>query len=107
MAAASFLAHTKKNKYLNFERGYLMSTNLHYNLTGLQDVEDSPNFTHYSNKCNYCNIHNIMIVHIAHLEDWQNGTLAQKAFSYLDADQRELIMTGTHSGCWDKIFPDI
>jgi hypothetical protein len=36
---------------------------------------------------------------------WYNGDgLIQDIFPNLDADQRELIMTGTHSECWKEIF---
>lgn len=37
---------------------------------------------------------------------WKNGELIQRAFDYMSADERELIMTGTHAECWDKLFPD-
>jgi hypothetical protein len=29
-----------------------------------------------------------------------------KAFPYLDAGQREQIMTGIHPACWDVMFPE-
>lgn len=40
-------------------------------------------------------------------EDWYsyvNGELAQKAFPYLTADERELIISGICSKCWNKMF---
>ena len=37
--------------------------------------------------------------------DWQDGTkLVQDAFPYLNADERELLMTGICSECWEKMF---
>lgn len=38
--------------------------------------------------------------------NWQNGgQLIQKAFSYLNADEREFLMTGITSSEWDELFP--
>lgn len=31
---------------------------------------------------------------------WKGGAYIQDAFPSLDADQRELLMTGTHAPCW-------
>ena len=41
--------------------------------------------------------------HEAHVK-WQNGALIQDAFSFLNADQREFIMTGTPPHIWDSMF---
>jgi len=35
---------------------------------------------------------------------WQDGTYLQNALPELDADQRELLMTGTHAHCWEIMF---
>lgn len=35
---------------------------------------------------------------------WQKDTLIQDAFPYLSDDQREMLMTGTHSKCWDEMM---
>lgn len=37
---------------------------------------------------------------------WDNGKgdYIQDAFPYLEADQRELIMSNTCGKCWDKMF---
>jgi hypothetical protein len=42
------------------------------------------------------------------VDDWSLGTGAymQDAFWEMDADERETIMSGTHGGCFDAIFPD-
>lgn len=34
---------------------------------------------------------------------WKGGELVQVAFPDLDADQRELLMSGTHAHCWERI----
>jgi hypothetical protein len=38
-----------------------------------------------------------------HYQAWQGGMLIQRAFPELNADERELLITGTHPACWDKI----
>ena len=35
---------------------------------------------------------------------WIGGEVIQSAFSYLDADQREFVMTGTPPHVWDEMF---
>lgn len=37
---------------------------------------------------------------------WQGGQFVQVVFPEMDADQRELLITGTHPHCWDLLFPD-
>jgi hypothetical protein len=36
--------------------------------------------------------------------DWQDGALAQDAFPYLSADDRELLISGICPTCWEKSF---
>ena len=45
---------------------------------------------------------------------WMNGLinggdrpLIQDLFPYLNADQREQLMTGTHPACWNQMFNGI
>lgn len=40
----------------------------------------------------------------AQWDDWNSGTLIQKAMPHLDADQREFIMTGITQEEWDNAF---
>jgi hypothetical protein len=37
-------------------------------------------------------------------EAWRSGVLAQNAFPQLSADEREMIISGTHPECWDAMF---
>ena len=37
-------------------------------------------------------------------ERWLDGEYIQDALPELDADQRELLISGTHAHCWQKIF---
>ena len=35
---------------------------------------------------------------------WQNGELAQNAFPYLSAEEREMLISGICPTCWEKTF---
>lgn len=35
---------------------------------------------------------------------YQKGALVQVAFPEMDADQREMLINGTHPKCWDKML---
>lgn len=61
--------------------------------------------TQIDNVCFHCGQANRILVDTADLEKWRNGTLIQDAFPKLDADDRELIQTGTHPECWNEMFP--
>lgn len=58
----------------------------------------------HTNKCFHCNQENLIVLDFESLESWKAGDFIQQAFSYLNADQRELIQTGTHSECWNNMF---
>lgn len=38
------------------------------------------------------------------MEKYENGMLIQDAFNYLNADEREFLMTGTPPEVWDKLI---
>jgi len=37
---------------------------------------------------------------------WQEGENIQSAFPDMKAADREVLITGTHPACWDKLFPE-
>lgn len=37
---------------------------------------------------------------------FMQGAKLQEVFTYLSAQQRELILTGTHPECWEALFKD-
>jgi len=37
---------------------------------------------------------------------WKNGAMVQTAFSYLSADQREMLLSGLCTECWNKLFKE-
>ncbi len=52
-------------------------------------------------KCPFCSSENAVEVKEQDYKAWKLGALAQNAFPYLSADQRELVMTGIC--CWDSL----
>jgi hypothetical protein len=47
-----------------------------------------------------------MEVDKAALNNWRAGVLIQRAFPNMTADQREMLITGTHPECWETMFAD-
>lgn len=37
---------------------------------------------------------------------WRDGVHIQRAWPEATADQRELLITGTHAACWDEMTQD-
>ena len=35
---------------------------------------------------------------------WQDGMLIQDAFPEMDTDTRELMISGTHPACWERMW---
>ena len=56
------------------------------------------------NRCPMCQSMNSVEVDDKDLIKWQNGESIQKAFPYLNANEREIIQTGICPTCWDKMF---
>jgi hypothetical protein len=57
-------------------------------------------------KCNHCNESFQLDVKPSDIIAWSQGKLIQEAFPYLNADQRELLISNTCKECWDKMFSD-
>lgn len=54
--------------------------------------------------CPFCGKgHSVWVNEIDYL-DWQDGELAQNAFPYLSADEREMLISGICPTCWDEMF---
>ena len=54
-------------------------------------------------RCILCGGHATLAVDADAHRRWQNGTLIQDAFPDLDADARELLVSGTHAACWGAL----
>ena len=54
-------------------------------------------------KCPLCGKENEVMVNKDDFKKWRNGEFIQRAFPYLNASERELLMTGICDQCWDTI----
>lgn len=56
------------------------------------------------NRCPFCGQgHSVWVNELDYL-DWEDGELAQNAFPYLSAGEREILITGICPSCWDGMF---
>lgn len=55
--------------------------------------------------CPRCRKVHPILVNIEDYLDWHAGMrLTQEAFPYLNADEREMLISGTCPTCWDEMF---
>ena len=54
--------------------------------------------------CPICGRANEIAVNEMDYLDWSDGMLAQEAFPYLSADEREALISGICPTCWEKMF---
>ena len=57
-------------------------------------------------KCVECGKKFTLEVNQNDYDDWKSGKLVQKAFPYLKAGERELLISGLCEDCFDKLFED-
>lgn len=55
-------------------------------------------------QCPFCGRGNEVEVNETDYWDWEDGMLAQDAFPYLSAGEREMLISGCCPTCQDKIF---
>ena len=56
--------------------------------------------------CPFCGKSHTVEVRAADWHDYEDGALAQDAFPYLSASERELIISGICPTCWNSIFAE-
>jgi len=54
--------------------------------------------------CTMCGQRSTLSLDGETIKRWQDGALVQDAFPYLTAEERELLITGTHPACWNKMI---
>lgn len=59
---------------------------------------------HLTKPCVVCEQISRVFVEQDKLNRWRGGELVQKVWPEKTADERELLMTGTHPECWDKMM---
>ena len=65
---------------------------------------DNNELVEYRASCPFCGAVNVIKVPKLGLQAYNNGALVQRAFPNLTAAERELIITGICSKCWDRCF---
>lgn len=55
-------------------------------------------------QCPICGGLNEIAVNEDDYWDWQDGALVQETFTYLNADEREMLISGICGKCWKKMF---
>jgi phosphoglycerol transferase MdoB-like AlkP superfamily enzyme len=65
--------------------------------------DKSKSITNAVNKCFHCGGTNHISLYTEDVDKYKNGAFIQEAFSYLNAQERELIKTGIHEACWDAM----
>lgn len=57
--------------------------------------------------CIYCNKSSLLQMSRAEYSRFQSGLLIQQALPDWTQDKRELLISGTHQECWDKMFSEM
>jgi len=55
--------------------------------------------------CHVCGKYELWSLDCKAVESWQAGEYIQNAFPEMSIEDREILITGTHPACWDKLFP--
>ena len=59
-----------------------------------------------SRPCTVCGEYEVWSLDRQAVESWQAGENIQRAFPDMPAADREVLISGTHPACWDKLFPE-
>lgn len=54
--------------------------------------------------CPFCGKSHDVLVNENDYYDWKDGKLAQDAFPYLSADEREMLISGICPDCWNQMW---
>ena len=55
--------------------------------------------------CMVCDKYEVWSLNREAVTRWQEGENIQSVFPDMKAEDREVLITGTHPACWDKLFP--
>ena len=56
--------------------------------------------------CHHCETYSEIELDEKRYLEWQNGELIQRVFPEMSADEREILISGTHPKCWNEMFGD-
>jgi hypothetical protein len=57
-------------------------------------------------QCQFCGLSAEILVDSEALAKYERGAFVQDAFPAMPPEQRELLISGTHPGCWDRYMRD-
>lgn len=57
-------------------------------------------------RCFHCGDTTVVTLDATAFAAWQAGAFIQDAFPTMPADERELLISGTHPACWTAMFED-
>ena len=57
-----------------------------------------------TNPCPLCGKTSTVEIEQDKMDRWRQGEYVQNVFPEWTADERELLITGTHPKCWDEMF---
>jgi hypothetical protein len=55
--------------------------------------------------CSVCDEYELWVLDRVAVEKWQAGEYLERAFPNMSIEDREILISGTHPACWDKLFP--
>jgi len=71
------------------------------------DLTSSTSVKHFETlQCVYCGDNSVVSVDLSDFNRWQSGEYIQTVWPQADADIREIMISGTHPRCWDKMFKE-
>jgi hypothetical protein len=68
------------------------------------NIEDT-DIVYTTRPCPYCGVPSQILMSQAQHQRMLGGEYIQDIFPDWPASKRELLITGSHSSCWDKMFP--
>lgn len=60
----------------------------------------------FARRCPVCHRPSTLELEPERVRRWLHGEHVQDVWPERTPDERELIVTGTHPACWDRLFPD-
>ena len=71
-----------------------------------QEDRRSTKILHVCPKCVVCGVQSAFELPGTQVDRWKGGQFIQDAMPQLTADEREVIVSGTHPDCWDELWKD-
>lgn len=71
----------------------------------LNMLEEQDKVQYTTKPCPVCGETSVLTVSDYALRRWKAGGLIQNCFPDMPLNKRELMISGTHDSCWEKLFP--